>query len=117
MPYPVDWGAVVKSMREIGMTMVVIQQTEYKQAHVQVKLRNAYKQRKVLLDSKIDVQRSSGIPITVSRFNRVPAQAGEQPRPLFRRSRRVVPVRFNGGGPNDRQEIHSNHRTIHHLAG
>ena len=29
IPYQVNWGAVVKSMREIGMTMVVIQQTEY----------------------------------------------------------------------------------------
>jgi len=29
MPYPVDWGALVRSMREIGMKMIVIQQTEY----------------------------------------------------------------------------------------
>jgi hypothetical protein len=29
MPYPVYWGALVKSMREIGMTTIVIQQTEY----------------------------------------------------------------------------------------
>ncbi|MDX6612843.1 MAG: hypothetical protein QOD75_2029 [Blastocatellia bacterium] len=31
MPYPVNWTFMVKSMRDIGMTMVVIQQLEYKQ--------------------------------------------------------------------------------------
>lgn len=33
MPYPVDWKSIVKSMRDVGMTVVVIQDLEYKQVN------------------------------------------------------------------------------------